>query len=438
VRALALCIVVLVVASLAAAVEPARACSCIQPDPWAILPKADGAFVGRLVSRREIDEGRAVLTFSVEQTVKGRIGGTVEVTTANNGAACGIESPVGQRTGLFLYREGGRWIGHLCWQVAPEDLLAAAALPVPNGRGSVAMFVGGRFGSARTLALDAKGRTLAYGLGAGATTLISPCPGGETVAEIARADTGSDPDVTFELAVREPQTLRLIRRQIVDLPGWRFPLGLQCEDRAGSRIVVFGSWSGDAALRAAIYRFVGDRRMIVWAGTAFLSSLSRDAAYLRAGFRADRMVKVDLRTGRTAELARIRLSPSLVPDATGRLLAGVAYRLDRRSRLFLVDLTTQPRTVRSVPLRGPEEFGDVLWLSSKRLLFVYRREAHVLDLRLRTLTRFRWTGVGGTLVGSTVFGFDDRSLVKARIPSGPQRIVRRLPGRPDVVVAASP
>ncbi|HEU0248276.1 MAG TPA: hypothetical protein VFR38_14450, partial [Gaiellaceae bacterium] len=67
VRALALCVVLLVVASLAASVEPARACSCVPPDPWSFLKQADGAFVGRLVSRREAGDGRAVLTFRVER-----------------------------------------------------------------------------------------------------------------------------------------------------------------------------------------------------------------------------------------------------------------------------------------------------------------------------------------------------------------------------------
>ncbi|MBA2643192.1 MAG: hypothetical protein H0U82_09725, partial [Actinobacteria bacterium] len=63
VKALSLGVLVLVAAALAAAVEPARACSCIPPDPWAFLEQADGAFVGRLVSRREAGEGRAMLTF---------------------------------------------------------------------------------------------------------------------------------------------------------------------------------------------------------------------------------------------------------------------------------------------------------------------------------------------------------------------------------------
>ena len=97
VKALVLCVVVAVAAALAVAVEPARACSCLPPDPWALLATTDGAIVGRLVSRREPDDRRAILVFSVERAVKGEIGATVEVETEKSGGACGIETTVGER-----------------------------------------------------------------------------------------------------------------------------------------------------------------------------------------------------------------------------------------------------------------------------------------------------------------------------------------------------
>ncbi|MGH3137971.1 MAG: hypothetical protein ACRDPV_15915 [Gaiellaceae bacterium] len=419
----------LTVASLAAAVEPARACSCIPPDPRSYLEKADGAFVGRLVSRREADQGRAVLTFSVERAVKGKIGDTVEVTTANNGAACGIETSVGRRIGLFLMRERDGWVGHLCWQVDPADLLAAAALPAPNGKGPVALFVGGRFGPARTIALDAKGRTLAYGLGAGG--LLSPCPGRQRLAQI-----GGD-----ELVLRDARTLQVIRRQPFQLPGKRLPIASLCEDSAGSSVVIFAEWArGDAPFRAAIYRLEGSRLKVVWQGTAYLSSLNPGIAYLRSGAAANRLVSVDLKTGRVVPLAWLRLNASLVPDATGKLLAGVAYQLVERSRVVLLDLTTRPAKLRSSPLAAPEVSGDLFWLPSGRLLFIpwYGRDtARVLDLTLRTRSKFRWIAEGSTLVGTTVFGIDRRGrLTSAKLPSGPQRLLRRLPGEPHLIVSA--
>ena len=138
-RALAVCVLVLFAAGLAAAVEPARACSCAQPDPRSALADADGAFVGRLLARRQLDD-RAVLTFSVERAVKGSLGSMVEVETARDSAGCGLELPVGTRTGLVLERREGAWHGHLCAQFAPADLLAAAKpLPAPNGSGPVAL-----------------------------------------------------------------------------------------------------------------------------------------------------------------------------------------------------------------------------------------------------------------------------------------------------------
>jgi hypothetical protein len=173
-----------------------------------------------------------------------------------------------------------------------------------------------------------------------------------------------------------------------------------------------------------------------------LSSINPGIAYLRAGAAANRLVSVDLKTGRVVPIAWLLLNPSLVPDATGKRLAGVAYQLVERSRVVLVDLTTRPAKVWSSPLAAPEVSGDVFWLPSGRLLFVprYGRDmARVLDLTLRTRSRFRWIAGGSTLVGTTVFGIDRGGrLVSAKLPSGPVRVVRRLPGgAPYVIVAAS-
>ncbi len=202
-----MCVAVLALAGLAGSVNPAQACSCLPPDPWTYLQQSDGAFVGHLIDRRDIGNGRVALTFSVERALKGQIGRTVEVRTSGGGAACGIEASVGERVGLFLTREGQTWIGDLCRQVEPEDLLTAVApLPAPNGRGAPAMYVGGRFGRARVLALDTRGRTLAYGFGPGTTQLLSPCPGGKRVAEVILVYEGN------QLVIRDARTLRIVRQ----------------------------------------------------------------------------------------------------------------------------------------------------------------------------------------------------------------------------------
>ena len=183
--------VVAAVAVVAATATPAHACSCAMPDPRSLLAQTDGAFVGRLIERRDLGDGRAVFTFRVERRVKGAMGSTVDVESASNGAACGLETTIGARIGLFLERRAGRWTSSLCWQVSPDDLLAAAQpLPPPNGRGPATLLVAGRFGPARLLALDDRGRTLAYGRGAGTILLISVCPGARRMAELVQRDDG--------------------------------------------------------------------------------------------------------------------------------------------------------------------------------------------------------------------------------------------------------
>ena len=195
VRRAAACVAV-AAAALAAGVQPARACSCAREDPRTVLARADAAFVGTLLERREGRPARSsadpvTLVFRVLESVKGRLGSTVEVVTAASGASCGVEARIGQTIGLFLERVGGVWQSNLCRQVSPSELRAAARpLPRPDGRGPVAFLVGGRFGPARTLALDAQGRTLAYGRGEGESLMVSVCPGGRRVAEVVRAGRG--------------------------------------------------------------------------------------------------------------------------------------------------------------------------------------------------------------------------------------------------------
>jgi hypothetical protein len=106
-------------ALLAAIPTDAVACSCL---PWGNakeeLAKAKGAFVGVYLGRRPTTKwpGAALYRFRVERRLKGTLRRTVEVVSANNGAACGLEVARGQRVGLLLRRERGRWHSSLCEQ----------------------------------------------------------------------------------------------------------------------------------------------------------------------------------------------------------------------------------------------------------------------------------------------------------------------------------
>ena len=131
-------------AALALAAD-AAACTCRAPDLERDLPAADGAVVGEVLERRTDGES-ARFVLRVEQVYKGDISNRVEIVTAANGAACGLEAAVGDRLGLLLTRAGGEWRSGLCSQVDPADFLALTdvednALPAINWGGYVIGFI---------------------------------------------------------------------------------------------------------------------------------------------------------------------------------------------------------------------------------------------------------------------------------------------------------
>ena len=110
------------VVSLALAAD-AFACSCLRVDLIRDLPRADGAFVGTVLERK-LEGQKAVYLFRVEQVYKGDIENRIEVASAGNSAACGLELQVDERIGLLLTRVGRQWRSSLCSQVDPSAFLA--------------------------------------------------------------------------------------------------------------------------------------------------------------------------------------------------------------------------------------------------------------------------------------------------------------------------
>lgn len=133
---------------------PAMACTCAGESAAEMLatPRADAAFVGRLVGRRPAsDPGplrEVAYRFRVESVVKGELPGTVEVVSAGSGAACGFDLEVGDHAGIVVQRTGDTWTGGLCRTTAPAEMLAAgdprppaSTIPWPSllGVGAVAV-----------------------------------------------------------------------------------------------------------------------------------------------------------------------------------------------------------------------------------------------------------------------------------------------------------
>jgi hypothetical protein len=435
-RAFVLAALVACLAALAAGVQHAQACSCAIPDARSAVAAGDGAFVGTLVSRRA-NGNEAVLVFDVERSLKGAIGRTVEVRTPSSGAACGIETPIGSRVGLVLERRAGAWHGHLCLQFSPADLLAALRpLPRPTGSGPVALLVAGRFGTARLLALDRRGRTLAYGHGGGVTAGLSACPGNRRVAEHLITDTG------VTVAIRELRTLRFVRRQRLRLDPRLLVHEVRCVDGDGERLLAFlsGVEPGDPD-RARLLRIEPGRISVVWRGSAFRAALTDRHAYvIRHDPRGPTLVAIDTVTGRPRALARVpRGTGELVPDRAGTRFAGTTGdpRGGEAARLLLVDARTSPGRVRSVPLGGEIVEDGVLWLPGGRIAYASYAEVRTYDDRLRVVARVRpWLASPTTLAGDTVVGIRGASLIEASISGGSVRVVRRLPGATGRLVVA--
>ena len=109
------------------AAPAAVACSCFpQPDARTALRRADGGFVGVYLGRRPLGTPRVrtgadpfVYVFRVERVLKGKIGRRVEVVSARQADACGLDVTRGERWGIVLGRRSGRWWSTLCSQYRP-------------------------------------------------------------------------------------------------------------------------------------------------------------------------------------------------------------------------------------------------------------------------------------------------------------------------------
>ena len=400
----------------------ALACSCLVGDPRDMLERSAGAFTGTLVER--VVEGEEALhTFSVDHAVKGSLGTTVQVRSHRDGATCGLEIALGQRVGLFLDREGETWTSTLCQQIDPDELLAAAApLPAPTGSGPVAVLVGGSFGDVRTVALDDRGRVLAYGAGDGDVLALSVCPGSEHAVEIVGLP--FEEGGGYAVDVRDLATMAIAGR--LGLPrdfANSYPESIRCLDRSGAAAVVFAGDLADTSRPDRVLRLTAGASDVVWRGSAWSASFDSRRAYLCKGAKGTRAVAVSLATGRETLLAKLPpfvgpLSPS--PD--GRYLAGVAFSSpesgDAPSRAVVANLTTG--RVRTAPLGEPYVAGEMLWLSPKRVVFAPVRSfdrIRVYNPALRLMVRGELLAASdATLAGDRLLAVAGALVVEASPP----------------------
>ena len=400
------------------AMPVAHACSCFQGDPRDALAGADGAFIGTLTGVSFSDDGAtAVYSFDVEISVKGDISATIDVRAGSNDANCGLSAQVGDRIGLFTYLDGAQWVSGLCNQIEPDRLLAAAApLPVPDGVGPTRFVVGVNIGRHRLMALDEKGRTLAYGKGEGYAIDIDLCPGSERVIEAARIDR------TGVLVVHELPSLDVVRR-IELVSGPPFPrVEVACLNRTGGHLVAVERHAGDRW----VHVIEGFHDRIVWHGRVRSVTIDGRRVVILDGRQVS---TVDLDSGDVTPVAVLPAgasSPVISPD--GSWVA--ALRSDPTGEAEILSIRVSDGSVARYVLEAVQYVdGQILWLDSSRFLYLPTDGQNSPSIFVASTMEpssgpSNWYGGPAVMSGGTVFGTAWGALVSARLPNGDVRLVR--------------
>lgn len=304
------------------------------------------------------------------------------------------------------------------------------------------MLVGGSFGDTQLMALDGRGRTLAYGSGDREVYHADVCPGSKRSVEIAQ--TYPDPPV---LMVRELPSLDVVKR--IELPygrGQTFPrqsaAGVSCRTTFARRAVIFSTNYNEPRALGMLLSVRGQEATVLYEGSGRAAVFGDRAAYLSAGDWGRQLVKVSLRTGRDRHVAtlpgRYQLSLSLSPD--GQRIAGIGMpsweEMDSEPTLFYtVKVGDRPARVRTRSLGTGEMYGHAAWMTGRRPVAFMEGPgpSRVFDLRLRPVSRFgQWPARPPVVVGRVAFapgygGYESAALYKVRLPRGEVRIRRTLP-----------
>ena len=240
------------------------------------------------------------------------------------------------------------------------------------------------------------------------------------------------------VVVREVPAFWLVREQ--RLPRREYGVAsLRCVDALGEKLAVFSSNPDARGLLAQITPRSVETR---WRGSAFYASFWRNFAYVQAHARAGtRLVRVDLRTGAAKALGTVRPWGlyELVPNAAGTLLAGDSYKEGIGDpRLVVIDLTRRPISARTIPL-GTDPVGSTVWTGRHTLAYLSDGVMRLYSASLRPRGRISgWTAGDGVVIGSGVFGVRrGGTLLRADLRSGKVRVVRRLPGKTELIASAA-
>jgi hypothetical protein len=126
---------------------PAYGCSCAMREPAQLLEFNPVAFVGTItgavpVAQRDMGDAHAI-SFEVDTVLAGQVPSEVEVVTAGNSAACGIDAVVGTRLAVFAADDGGQLTSNVCSTAEPDtaiNALGPGTVPTGESQGHAASF----------------------------------------------------------------------------------------------------------------------------------------------------------------------------------------------------------------------------------------------------------------------------------------------------------
>ena len=421
---------------------PAKACSCASGDAREMLADADAAFIGDHVGSRpgEPPSGSSdddtIYTFDVAEEFKVDLPDPLDVHSAASGVSCGLEATPGKTYAYFLYLDDNdAWRSSLCLQVDPDELRKAAApLPDPNGTNPIRFIAGGGYGEGRTVALDKRGRTLAYGYGKQDAGWIAACPGGQRSVEITYNFRDK-----VRLHVRRLNKFQEVRRLTLPFDAnssSRRPAVWEvlCRDKWARSVLVFGTTYNKHS-RSRLIDVTPEGIETLHRGSAFGAHLTESNAYLKTGTNGRKLVRLTLSSGERHEIAD--LGPYLTAvavDDDERFITAVkdSYGDGASAKLYLIGIESgETLAARHIGRRQRGNSGETICLTEHRFLILPRGSDNsygdIYNRRLERVGRFVWHGYGGVVWNGAAYGIDfGGRLLRANLPNGPMETQRKL------------
>ena len=421
---------------------PARACSCAYGDPREQLAASDAAFIGEFVSSRpgETPSGSSdddtIYTFDVSEEFKVDLPDPLDVHSAASGISCGLEVSPGETYAFFLrLDENDNWISSLCQQVDPDELREAAEpLPEPDGKNPVRFLAGGGFGEGRMVALDKRGRTLAYGYGKQNAGWFDACPGGRRSVE---AIYNNEYEVT--LVVRRLSDFGEIGRRAMPFPRYSTTRPalreLLCRDQNARSVLAFASTYNKRS-KSRLIEVTPKGVNTLHRGTAFVAHLTRTRAFLASGVGGREIKVFDISSGRVRSIVDLGhpYVDGIGVDRRGRYLSAIneVYGDGKPARLYVIEINSGDVVAsRALGAKRGGYFATSTWLSGHRLLLLPtggdNSHAEVFDFDLDRLGSFRWDAYGGVIWRGSVYGIEfEGRLLRAPLTGGPAETLRRM------------